>query len=421
MAGLSGSVGTSIVGGTLSDIFIPAQRGLPMLLSGFCLYLATGTAGTMFAYVDSRVGWRWVWWVHVIGLGACLPMFIFTMPETRSGLILRRRARKLRKERGMRDGARYLSHDEVEKEKFWPALKRSATRPLYFLATEPIVTFFSLWVALAWSVMYVQIAGLPYMMRHIYGFHLEGVGLMYLTTAIGSVFGLFAGKAQEKLYKRMAPRKGVEARLYGPMVAGVVFAAGCFITGATASADVHWIGSAIGQVIMIAAIMTIYVTAFTYVSECYGTYASSAIAGQSTSRNMIGGGFAFATDAMFRSMTVRWAIIMMGCIAALLALVPFIAYFYGPAIRARSPYSRALMQQEKDALDAERIQREAMGINMDGVEDYEGDANEKTMDEAIVAEEARHAEHEQRNEQRQVEHARHHAEHEQHRHQHQGT
>jgi hypothetical protein len=41
--------------------------------------------------------------------------------------------------------------------------------------------------------------------------------------------------------------------------------------------------------------MTIYVTAFTYVSDCYGTYASSAIAGQSMSRNIIGGLLAFAT------------------------------------------------------------------------------------------------------------------------------
>jgi hypothetical protein len=70
----------------------------------------------------------------------------------------------------------------VEKLKFWTAMKISLIRPLVFLATEPIVMFFSLWVALAWSVMYVQIAGLPYMMKHIYGFITEGTGLMYLTT-----------------------------------------------------------------------------------------------------------------------------------------------------------------------------------------------------------------------------------------------
>jgi hypothetical protein len=70
----------------------------------------------------------------------------------------------------------------VEKLKFWTAMKISLIRPLVFLATEPIVMFFSLWVALAWSVMYVQITGLLYMMKHIYGFNTEGTGLMYLTT-----------------------------------------------------------------------------------------------------------------------------------------------------------------------------------------------------------------------------------------------
>lgn len=122
--------------------------------------------------------------------------------------------------------------------------------------------------------------------------------------------------------------------------------------------------------------MIIYVTAFTYVSECYGTYASSAMASQSFLRNMVGGGVAFGTTSMFKGMTVRWALVLMGGIAALLALVPFIAYFYGPQIRERSPYSRELMRAEREALDAERYQREARGMDMKGAEDIEGDVYE---------------------------------------------
>lgn len=112
-------------------------------------------------------------------------------------------------------------------------------------------------------------------------------------------------------------------------------------------------------------------------SECYGIYASSAIAGQSCSRNLVGGSIAFATNSMFKGMTVRWAIVMMGGIASVLALVPFVAYIYGPQIRARSKYSRVLMQQERDARDEERIQREVKGMDLTGTEDLEGDANEK--------------------------------------------
>ncbi|TXT10572.1 hypothetical protein VHUM_02077 [Vanrija humicola] len=373
--GAAGSIGTSVVGGTISDIFIPAHRGVPMAISGFIVFFATGLGGAVFGFVDVRASWRWVWYVHTIGIGAMIPAVVFGTKETRSDVILRRRAAKLRKERGLADGGVYMHSSEVDKVSFWKAVTASVYRPFIFLTTEPIVMFFSLWVALAWSVFYVQIAGLPYMMRNLYGFNTEQVGMVYFTTCIGAVLGLFGGQIQERLYRKKAAKRGIEARLYAPMVAGVLFSIGCFITGFTALPNVHWIGSAVGQVIVITSIMLIYVTAFTYVSECYGIYASSAIAGQSSARNLIGGCIAFATNSMFERMTVRWAIVMMASFAAVLALVPFVAFFYGPQIRARSKYSKLLMQQERDTIDAERIQREARGMDGHEFEDLEGDAN----------------------------------------------
>lgn len=83
---------------------------------------------------------------------------------------------------------------------------------------------------------------------------------------------------------------------------------------------------------------------------------------------------------MFRNMTVRWAMVMMGGIAAALALVPFVAYFFGPQIRERSKYSRMLMEQERDAIENERIQRELRGMPLSGTEDLEGDANVLAME-----------------------------------------
>lgn len=65
MAGIFGSVGTSVVGGTIADIFTPAHRGMPMMMTGFVLYFSTGIGGTIFAYVTTRLSWRWVWWIIV--------------------------------------------------------------------------------------------------------------------------------------------------------------------------------------------------------------------------------------------------------------------------------------------------------------------------------------------------------------------
>jgi hypothetical protein len=56
---------------------------------------------------------------------------------------------------------------------------------------------------------------------------------------------------------------------------------------------------------------------------------------------------------MFDTLTPRWSLFMMGCIALLLAPVPYIAFFKGPWIRERSPYSKILMAEEKKRVELE--------------------------------------------------------------------
>jgi hypothetical protein len=238
-------------------------------------------------------------------------------------------------------------------------------------------------LTLQWGVFYTQIAGIPYTFTKLHGFSTIGVGQVYWTMCIGAVIGFGANYLQDRVYRAKAAKRGVEARLYGPMAAGVFFALGCFITGFTSMSDVHWIAPCVGITILLAAIMTIYITAFTYLSECYGAYASSALAAQSFLRNMLAGLFSFTTTAMFDGMTVRWALVMMGAIATILALVPFVAFFYGPAIRARSKYSRMLMAQEREAIEKERMDREKQGMDTTEAEDLEGDANEDAIERVL--------------------------------------
>lgn len=65
---------------------------------------------------------------------------------------------------------------------------------------------------------------------------------------------------------------------------------------------------------------------------------------------------------MYDTLTPRWAIFLMGMVAGVLGVVPFIAYWKGPEIRARSPFSRILMAEEKArvaAAEKEQAQRES--------------------------------------------------------------
>jgi hypothetical protein len=64
---------------------------------------------------------------------------------------------------------------------------------------------------------------------------------------------------------------------------------------------------------------------------------------------------------MYDNLTPRWAIFLMGCIALLLAIVPFAAFWRGPQIRARSRYSKRLMEEEKRRVAAVQVGGEEAG------------------------------------------------------------
>lgn len=56
----------------------------------------------------------------------------------------------------------------------------------------------------------------------------------------------------------------------------------------------------------------------------YGPYASSALAGQSLARNILGTVFPLFTQQMYRKLTYKWANTLFGCIALLMLPIPFV-------------------------------------------------------------------------------------------------
>lgn len=52
-------------------------------------------------------------------------------------------------------------------------------------------------------------------------------------------------------YRRKVAKRGIEARLCAPMIAGVGFAIGCFIFGFSSLRTVHWIVPCIGLTILL--------------------------------------------------------------------------------------------------------------------------------------------------------------------------
>ncbi|KAH8104996.1 MFS general substrate transporter [Phellopilus nigrolimitatus] len=342
ICGAAGSTGSTMVGGTIADIWAPHERGVPMAVFSIAAISATGVGPVFSGWIEmnANLGWRWIQWVSVIIDGAFFIVMVITMKETRSSVLLTRSARRLREESG---DLRYRARIEDERGSLRSLILLSCTRPIYLLFTEPVVASFSLWVGFAWGVLYVLVESISPAFQELHNFNIGEVGTVFVTMLIGSIFGYMSNQFyQERIYKKRVGVKGKEARLYSACFAGILFPASMFLYAWTSYANVHWIGMAIGITLFMWSMYIIYLTVFTYLADCYGPFASSALAGQSLCRNIAGTAFPLFTRQMYNSLTFKWASTIFAFIAVLMMPIPFVLFRWGPQIRARSKFAKAM-------------------------------------------------------------------------------
>ncbi|KAJ3975701.1 MFS polyamine transporter [Lentinula raphanica] len=341
--GAFASTWATMVGGTIADIWQTHERGLPMSLFSVAAIGGSGF-GPLYAgwiQMNPRLQWRWIQWIQMIITGFYLVLVPLISRETRSSIILTRIARRMRQKTG---NPRYRARVEDERAKLSTLIWVSCTRPILLLTTEPIVASFSLWIGFVWGVFFCMIESIGSVFKTLHGFNTGQVGTVFVTFMIGTLFGFCTNFFQERLYRKNYPNRGPEARLYYACGAAILVPCGMFIYAWSTFTDVPWIALTIGITIFVHGTFIIYLAVFTYLADCYGPFASSALAGQSLCRNIAATAFPLFTQQMYAEMSYKWANTMFGCIACLLMPIPFILFFYGPRIRARSKFSRVVMQ-----------------------------------------------------------------------------
>ncbi|KAJ6530057.1 MFS general substrate transporter [Mycena vulgaris] len=342
ICGAFGSTGATMVGGTVADIWAPAERGLPMAIYSLFAVAGTGTGPIVAGWIEMSMGWRWIQWFHTIAGGLCIVLTVTICQETRTGIMLTRKAKKLRAESG---DPRYRAKAEDERGSMKNLLWVSSTRPLILLLTEPTVMVFSLWIAFAWGIMYSMFESILPVFQGLYGFNQGQAGLTFIGMTVGALLGFATNFYQESLYRKYFPSRGPEARLYAACAAAVMFPAGMFIYAWCSQANIHWIVPIIGVTLFMWATFIMYLAVFTYLADCYGPYASSALAGQSLFRNLMGTAFPLFTTPMYDGLGYHWASSLFGFIAVAMIPIPYVLMFFGPKIRAKSRFASTVVHQ----------------------------------------------------------------------------
>jgi MFS family permease len=274
LSGISASVGATMVGGTISDIFVNKDRGTPMNLFGVGSICGTGIGPFIagFIWSNPKLGWRyrpplptadgrWIFWLQLIVNLFWLVVIIFFLPETRGSVILRRRVRKLQKQTG---DMTLIAVGDESRAKITTLIKISTTRPLMLLFTEHIVFWFSLWVGFTWGILYLFLNTIDQVMVASHGFTTEQVGLAFLGVVVGGLIGFATSPIQDWFYSKAAKKAGgdaePEARLLFSCGGTLMFASGLFWFGWTSGPNVHWIVPILGITWSIIGIYTVYVS-----------------------------------------------------------------------------------------------------------------------------------------------------------------
>ncbi|KAJ9477689.1 putative Fluconazole resistance protein 1 (putative) [Pseudozyma hubeiensis] len=346
LSGCFGAVAFNSIG-TVSDLWDSDHQGWGV--NAFAISAEAGaTLGPIIgAFVVQDAGWRWTFGVSGIVLAFLLALFILTVPETRAGVILARRAKKLRKD----DSRYYASHEKVRSQRTLRQLfKETVGRPLYMLFTEPIVFWFTLFDAVNYAVIYIFLEAFPLVFEP-YGFNTGQQGLTFFGVLIGFLigFGLFAFQLKWFAYagtKRPGGTPTPEDRLLWGIPGGLLFPVSLFFFAWTSFPPVPWIVPVIAGALFGISSHTLFFIVSDYTVASYSIYAASAIAAQSFLREFMCGSFTLITEIMYHNVGYQWASSILAFIGVPLSVIPLVFYKFGPTIRKRSSFAKELQVVE---------------------------------------------------------------------------
>ena len=245
LTGVGGSVFSTMVGGVIADMYEKEDRNTPMALFSGSVLVGTGLGPLCAAVMVQRWGgegqtWKWIFWHQVIVNFAIMIAIAVLFKESRGCVLLSRKARALNKwyeeleDKGVygvwmedeRSGSsiigvlgntdeekgvpaiptklrrvRWTTREDDQRGSLVSMVSTSLFRPFHFLFTEPIVFFFSLWVAFAWAVLYLMFGSVPLVFARQYDFTIQQCGYVFIAMIVGSILATILGIYQEDLLK----------------------------------------------------------------------------------------------------------------------------------------------------------------------------------------------------------------------------
>ena len=342
--GTAFSAPMTLIGGSLADIWEGPERGTAMAVFSAAPFLGP-VCGPIFGGLlcDYAPTWRWVYWTFLIVAGFFYVVFIVVVPETHHGILLKKRAKKLRKDTG---DSRYRSFNELQIRTFAQVAKTSLLRP--FVLLSELIVFWSPCTCRCCTVCFTCSFRLSYRLPrrqrvvslknwcHVYpywcGCHCFVVGSTFFNKD-------YNRRAQE--YRDRGELPPAELRLI-PMMIGCWFVpAGLFAFAWSSYQRLSWAGPCFSGFAVGFGFLLLYNPANNYIVDSYQHYAASALAAKTFVRSIWGACVPLFTIQMYHRLGDEWATSLMAFISLACCAIPYLFYIFGARIRTFSKYAYA--------------------------------------------------------------------------------
>jgi MFS family permease len=301
-------------------------------------------------FIGDSLEWQWIYWVTLCFAGAVYILMAVTVPETHHATILESRAKRLRKLTG---DERYRTAKSLNKVPLSRVMLNTIKRPPQLL-TELIVFLVTIYMSVLYGLLYMFFFAYPVVYGVGKGWSDGMTGLMFIPIALGVVSAAAISPFVNNDYIRRAQkyldrgeRPPAELRLI-PMMIGCWFVPmGLFIFAWTSYPTIHWIGPCIAGFPIGFGFIIIYNSANNYIVDSYQHLAASALAAKTCIRSYWGAVVPLFTIQMYNRLGNEWASSLIGFIALACCGIPYLFFFYGKTVRARSRYAYKPESDEK--------------------------------------------------------------------------
>ncbi|KAI0812553.1 major facilitator superfamily domain-containing protein [Irpex lacteus] len=340
ITGFCSSAFLSVAGGTVSDLFDDVKVAWPMAVYTASPFIGPAIGPLISGFINQNTSWRWTFRFLIIWTFVELVMLLVLVPETFALVLLKDKAKKLRKATG---DDKYWAPVDRRKETILHAMIMSCYIPFKLLATDYMALLIDLWAALILGIQYLTFQAFPIIFEQGHGFNVQETGLSF----VGMAIGLFMGLACQPIFNRYFRQQREnyngkpppEVRLVIGQVGAVLMPISLFWLAFTTYPHVHWIVPIIASVPFGTGIFFAYAAIFTFTVTAYRPIAASAMAANTFVRTATAAAFPLFARQMYEALGTVGATALLAGVTTLASSLPFIFYRIGARLRAKSQFT----------------------------------------------------------------------------------